>query len=65
MDSFRKDLLNLVGILNQEFQWTIQFNLVDLLEENYTPAKRTNDNGKTTMNEDVSPMKNGDVPLTC
>ena len=25
---------------------------------NYIPGKRTNDNGKPTMNEDVSPTKN-------
>ena len=27
--------------------------------------KLTNDNGKTTMNEDVSPIENGDFPLSC
>ena len=41
--------------IDPEFQW-----------DNFRYTRKTNmTNGKTTMNEDVSCTKNGDVPMSC
>jgi len=42
---------------------TLQLSILHRFNELH-PRKVTNDNGKTTMDEDVSPTKNGDVPAS-